>query len=617
MRHRASSRSLLAICLSFLSLGVVSAHDPPSNPPSNPYPEGSLPDPSKPLEVNLGYAGYVGVKNATSGLNTWQGIRYAQAPIGDMRWQASVPPRTEFNGTFLDASTYAPMCPQAPPRFQVPDPAWAAVKSESEDCLFVNVWAPENATDLPVFVWIHGGGYGVGNADSDMSWMVDTSQTKFVAVAMQYRLGAFGFLASEDVHQHGITNAGLYDQYLALQWVQKYIALFGGNPDRVTIGGESAGGGSVMLQAMAYGGTVGDELFDGTFAASPYLPQQHHYNDPVPTTYYEQFAAEAGCPHSKTESVFDCLVAADTSALQNASYTVTTNGKYGQWPFVPVTDGKFVRERPSAQLSTGLVNGNRALIGNNANEGVLFTPQNVTTEEDFIDFAKYLMPWLNDHHIQQILAEYALPVSVPTAGFATNGLNDNADADFVSPYGVGQQQRANNLYAETTFVCPAYWIADAFGLKSQKSYKYQFSLVNSCHGDDLRIYFGPTSASSVPATMSRAFQDSFRSFFDSFIAHGTPTNTTSYSPKAPAKIAETLETWPSWTPFDRVQMNLNQTGGTPTRRKDPMSSCQQIINTYMNPGLVPDFSMVNGYTWEGGRGRRCDFWKSIGSAVPE
>lgn len=72
-----------------------------------------------------------------------------------------------------------------------------------------------------------------------------------------------------------------------------------------------------------------------------------------------------------------------------------------------------------------------------------FTPQNVTTEEDFVEFVKYLMPGLNDNQFQQVLAEYALPASIPTVGFATNGLTENATANFVSPYAVGQQQRAN------------------------------------------------------------------------------------------------------------------------------------------------------------------------------
>lgn len=78
---------------------------------------------------------------------------------------------------------------------------------------------------------------------------------------IQYRLGAFGFLASEDVHKHGKTNAGLLDMRFALEWVQSHISKFGGDPTRVTIGGESAGAGAVMLQAMAYGGRE-DHLFN-------------------------------------------------------------------------------------------------------------------------------------------------------------------------------------------------------------------------------------------------------------------------------------------------------------------------------------------------------------------
>lgn len=88
------------------------------------------------------------------------------------------------------------------------------------------------------------------------------------------RLGAFGFLSSAEVDHFGTVNAGLLDQHFALQWTQSYISLFGGDPDKVTIGGESAGGGSVMLQDMAYGGTQGTALFRNTFAASPYLPMQ-------------------------------------------------------------------------------------------------------------------------------------------------------------------------------------------------------------------------------------------------------------------------------------------------------------------------------------------------------
>lgn len=94
-----------------------------------------------------------------------------------------------------------------------------------------------------------------------MTSIIQQNDNKFVAVTIQYRLGAFGFLASDEVFRNGVVNAGLLDQEFALQWVQAYIHQFGGDPSLVTISGESAGGGSVMLHAMAYGGSLGNSLF--------------------------------------------------------------------------------------------------------------------------------------------------------------------------------------------------------------------------------------------------------------------------------------------------------------------------------------------------------------------
>jgi len=122
-------------------------------------------------------------------------------------------------------------------------------------------------------------GYGAGNGRQDLSPIINTNDNQFVGVAIQYRLGAFGFVSSDDVYRHGVVNAGILDQHFALQWVQQYIAQFNGDPRRVSISGESAGGGSVMLQGMAYGGSLGESLFTNVIAASPYLPMQYRYPD--------------------------------------------------------------------------------------------------------------------------------------------------------------------------------------------------------------------------------------------------------------------------------------------------------------------------------------------------
>jgi len=220
------------------------------------------------------------------------------------------------------------------------------------------------------FLCSDGGGYGTGQGNGDLSELITTNSHGFIVVVIQYRLGAFGFLSSAELAQYGVPNAGLYDQQFSLEWVQKYISSFGGDPTRVTISGESAGGGAVMLQAIANGGTLGTSLFSNAIVASPYLPMQWDYNGIAPSQSYYSFAQAAGClglglPNGAgvNESVFSCLQQADTRVLQNASAYVSAGGKYGQWAFLPVTDGKFLPKRPSEQLLAGQVNGLRILSG--------------------------------------------------------------------------------------------------------------------------------------------------------------------------------------------------------------------------------------------------------------
>lgn len=226
-----------------------------------------------------------------------------------------------------------------------------------------------------MLVWIHGGGYGLGNGHQDMTEIINTNNNSFIGVTIQHRIGAFGFLSSAEVFSNGVVNAGLLDQYFALQWVQSYISLFGGNSSHVTISGVSAGAGSVMLQDMAYGGTLGESLFTNSIAASPYLPMQFGYKDWVPSQAYYVFAAQAGCfPDtrygSSPRSIFQCLVAQDSTILQNASANVSTSGTYGTYGFLPVTDEIFIQQRPSAQFLQKQLNGRNLLVGNSASKSL-------------------------------------------------------------------------------------------------------------------------------------------------------------------------------------------------------------------------------------------------------
>ncbi|MCJ1457356.1 hypothetical protein MMC28_007724 [Mycoblastus sanguinarius] len=585
---------------------------------------------SSDLVVDLGYELYQGVANSSTGLNIWKGIRYAAPPIGSLRWQPPHAPAVNRTQV-LPGDTLPQRCPQSPL-----SPIAAGFNyTGNEDCLFLSVYAPQNATNLPVLVYIHGGGYGEGQGSQDLSAIINTNNDSFIGVAIQYRLGAFGFLSSDEVRRYGAVNAGLLDQTFALQWVQSYIGLFGGNVSQVTISGESAGGGSVMLQSMAFGGYLGDSLFNNVIAASPYLPQQFGYADFVPSQSYYAFASAAGCfgppalPQGNISiSIFQCLVGKDTETLQNASATISGSSRYGTWGFLPVTDGVFIQQLPSQQLLKKQVNGNRMLVGNNANEGPLFTPQNIVTENDFVNFLLNTFPLFTNDDVSRVLLYYPSPnasLGSTTPGFATPGNSSTVTALNESTFGTGQQQRADNVYAETTFVCPSYWLAEAFTNNNRVAYKYQYSVPGAQHGADVSAYFGPATPNQGPA-----FDSAFMTIWGNFvttknpslsspdeIANGPNNNNNSTLLTTTTTSVAAASDWPVWTLANPYQLNLNESGGIPFSSQTGIDPTAPNITLFENPGLVNSFEIVNAYTWEGGRGFRCDFWRSVGAIVPE
>lgn len=202
-----------------------------------------------------------GIRLTRSSITTWYGMRYAVPPMGNNRWRAPLAIQDFGNysaGGIQDASSQGPACVQGAPTWYILGLPLTFSIGGQEDCLTVDVFVPSNRTSekLPVWVEIHGGGYTAGSAASmPGNAMVNQSNGNLIFVQVQYRLGALGFLNSDEVKTDGTANAGLLDQRLALQWVQKYIDRFGGDSSQVTVHGGSAGGGSVINQLIMYGGT--------------------------------------------------------------------------------------------------------------------------------------------------------------------------------------------------------------------------------------------------------------------------------------------------------------------------------------------------------------------------
>ncbi|KAI1331668.1 carboxylesterase [Xylariaceae sp. FL0255] len=564
--------------------------------------------------VDLGYSVYEGAYDTSFDQNLFYGIRFAQAPIGELRWQAPRAPLTNRTAT-IPATAYGSQCPQTPP---APGPADAS-PSGDEDCLFINVIAPANKSGLPVFFWIHGGGYGAGNGQFDLRQQISTNNNSYIAVTTQYRLGAFGFLSSNEVAAAGLLNAGLHDQRFALQWVQDNIEKFGGDPTRVTIAGESAGGGSVMLQGIANGGTEGTALFQGGIAGSPYLPTQWKYNAGWPQLSYDRLVDATGC--STAKDTFSCLVGVDTVTLQTANGDVTVSSNYGQWAFIPVTDGRLIRKRPAEQLALDkATNGNQVLVGQNENEGVIFCPQNITTQDDFEAFVLTNYPNLSAENMTSILALYAVPANASTLAVDSDGLNAPFSTTN-SNFGVGWQQAVNNLYAETTFVCPAYWMGDGYSGNGKSAYRYQYSVPPASHGAEL------TSLTQTPSAagnqVDETFTIAFQQIWGNFVVNGSPALSSAQVTAAVTDCGNITAaiTWPTWggTADSDAMLVLNVTGGQPTVTPDVLDGVTINLVTYEEPNttaypsLEAEFLLVNGYTFEGNRGDRCALWLELGA----
>lgn len=204
-------------------------------------------------------------------LHVFRGIPYAAPPVGDLRWQAPQPvPAWEGVRQY---TAFGRSCIQ-PNTMTI---AGSAPVPQSEDCLFVNVWSPdvEPGTKLPVMVWIHGGALVVGTSSLPIYDGSALAERGAVVVSVNYRLGPLGFFthpALDKEYPGGPVNYGLYDQIVALQWVKDNIAQFGGDPDNVTIFGESAGAQSVLA---LFASPLAQGLFHKGIAESSYSIPSH------------------------------------------------------------------------------------------------------------------------------------------------------------------------------------------------------------------------------------------------------------------------------------------------------------------------------------------------------
>ncbi|EIN12170.1 carotenoid ester lipase precursor [Punctularia strigosozonata HHB-11173 SS5] len=366
------------------------------------------------------------------------GIPFAQPPVGNLRLRFPVA-NSPYTGTHT-ASVFGPACPQQATPFPTENPLitealknisslLSTISTDSEDCLTINVIVPSNATPtskLPVAAWIYGGGFQTGSAEVyDGGSIVERSielGEPVIYVSFNYRLSAFGFLGGQEVKDAGLGNLGLQDQRLALKWINRYISAFGGDPDKVTIWGESAGAISVALHMLTNGGNT-EGLFRGAFMES---------GSPIPVGditrvqgLYNTIVAETGCRGAS--DTLQCLRQVPYATLKAAMDNSPNLFSYQSLneAYLPRVDGKFLTDDPQKLVQAGRVADIPFVSGDCDDEGTLFSValSNITTDQEFRDYVvQNYLPKISTSDLAELLTLYP---SDPTQGspFDTGALN--------------------------------------------------------------------------------------------------------------------------------------------------------------------------------------------------
>ncbi|KAF4200232.1 hypothetical protein CNMCM8927_003679 [Aspergillus lentulus] len=488
-------------------------------------------------KVDLGYEIHQALSyNETGQLYHFANIRYAQPPLGDLRFATPVPPTGR--NPVVQTGNVSYICPQAGPAWGVIADSFASAyvsnnlsqfnytrlaesapailpilisklngrAGVSEDCLFLDVTVPKqvfknsSGKGAPVVVWIHGGAYTLGSKNTNPAGLIKASQAHnapgIIHVSMNYRLGAFGWLAGPTLQgMGGVSNVGLYDQRLALEWVQKHIHLFGGNPNQLTVMGESAGGGSIMHQITAYGGNK-PLPFQRAIIQSPALsPTVSQFKQETNTRTFLSLLNVTTIEEARRLS---------SDALINANSWQVGNATYGNYVWGPVVDGLFVPALPGISLLNGGFSHNVSVMaGHNKNEGPSFVP-----------------PWANNTAALRALFPGTDPSVVDYI------VNTLYPANFSDPaisarYSSGIS-RAIAMVNEEIFTCNTNFLARAF---KNETYNYQFQVPPALHGQDVSYTYwngeatdNSTKLSHMVAPIAKIMQG----YITNFIATGNP-----------------------------------------------------------------------------------------------
>ena len=424
-------------------------------------------------------------------VDVWYGIPYAQPPVDKLRFRH---PRPIDRWEGVKETTKSPnTCVQIKdsmfPGFSGAE-MWNYNTPISEDCLYINVAVPTpHPRNSSVLVWIFGGGFYSGTSTLEVyDPRVIAAEENIIMVSFQYRVASLGFLYFDTEDVPG--NAGLFDQLMALQWIKDNIAQFGGNPDSITIFGESAGAVSVSLHLLS---PLSRNLFNQAIMQSASAMAPWGVITKEESLMRGLRLAEAmKCPHERKElrQTIECLRNKNATELVNKEWDGIVLG-IAEFPFVPIIDGSFLDETPQQSMDSKNYKKTNVLLGANRDEGHYFiiyyltdlfkNEENVfVTRDAFIRAVGELNLYVKQVGKEAIIFEYT---------------------DWVNPNNPLKNRNAlDRMVGDYAFTCPVNDFAHRYSETGNDVFMYYFTERSSTnpwptwagvlHGDEIAFIFG-------------------------------------------------------------------------------------------------------------------------------
>ncbi|KAJ6584090.1 esterase 1 [Mycena vulgaris] len=495
--------------------------------------------------IHLGSTTLVGLDISPFQQELFAGIPFAEPPLGNLRFMPPVL-KSYLDGDTFDASSFGPACLQTD----------LSLSEMSEDCLTINVLRPTGTSadaKLPVMFWTYGGAFNQGSSNIyNGTGIVAQSVargTPVIYVNFNYRLGALGFPQGQEADTRGALNLGLKDQITALQWVQLHIGTFGGDKDKVTVFGQSAG--SIMTSLLFLNSPITSlaraAIFESGFPATTALfnPERRE------GTWQNFVSGVASCASQATSgSTFGCLQNATTTEIfQGLSVAAAEASPTEISIWDPVLDGPggLIPDLPSVLFERGQFARLPFIAGTNQDEGTAFVPQVINSTDQIFGsiFAMY-SPSISPATLQSsVLTLLQLYPDIPALGSPFNTGNET--------FGLSSQfKRASALGGDLSFHSQRRsWIETAANA-GVPTFGYLFTqpqpkvppLLGVCHSSEIPFVYGGLSDPSASALLiSRLMTDYWVSF------------ATSLTPNDGLGIQR--PEWTQFTPQNKVMIQLN------------------------------------------------------------